>query len=225
MVASFEAGLAERMNKKTDTHLMASPPRTPSSPGRTSPFPEQPPQSIHLSEQFTWYRMDWGTGGNKFPKHLTPRDTGKPWGNQTREGVSAFVSPPDVFADLGAQPELEQQKHIINRSIAPCSWTPRDTADDWAAALLARGTTVRLRDMKSSRPVTAFEKADARWEPGKHQRKSFKPTPVEELSPYAPHRRTPASQRGKPRFADELLSPPVDAVSAQDPRAAASPNR
>ena len=195
MPSSFEATQARWMNKRTDTHLMGGS----SSPDRRSPSPEPRPaksstsalRAMNLSQPFTWYRMDWGTGGNKFPKDLAPRDTGGPWNIQGRPGVAAYKPPPDVFADLGTQPELEYQRYLINRSIRPGNWTPRDTPEAWGAALLAKGTVVLSGD-KSSKPFSDVEKLDAAWEPTKHQRKSFKPVPVEELSPCVLAHRTPS---------------------------------
>ena len=221
------------MNKRTDTHLMSrtsSPePRMPSPPPRPIPGTPGRRASVGLSQPFTWYRADWGTGGNKFPVHLSPRDTGGPWEGHGRPGVSAFKSPVDAFAGLDQQPEKEYQRFILNRSIAHGSWTPRQTPEEWSSTLLAKGTVVLSGD-KSSKPFSTVEKLEFAWEPTKHVRKSFKPIPKEELSPCAHTPHLPATAPPPPppiqRLSTRLcLSGVVLVFHAQDPRLAEAQNR
>ena len=210
MPSSFEATQARWMNKRTDTHLMSrtsSPePRMPSPPPRPIPGTPGRRASVGLSQPFTWYRADWGTGGNKFPVHLSPRDTGGPWEGHGRPGVSAFKSPVDAFAGLDQQPEKEYQRFILNRSIAHGSWTPRQTPEEWSSTLLAKGTVVLSGD-KSSKPFSTVEKLEFAWEPTKHVRKSFKPIPKEELSPCAHTPHLPATAPPPP--------PPIQRLSTR----------
>ena len=188
MVCSFEVSLAQSMNKMTDRSLLWVDGRGTKARSAASPrlYDNRVP---HVSPQLAWYRCDWGAGGNVFAPHLTPREPGVPWNVAQREDAKpSYEPPPDLFAGLGAQPELDHMKRIMNRSIAPSGWKPRKTAAELGAELLPHSSRVRVTNTadKSTRPFTAGEKLAFTWDPAKHMRKSFKPPPVEELSPCAP---------------------------------------
>ena len=103
--------------------------------------------------------------------------------SKSRRQDASPGEPVDEMA--GESRELEHQRRIVSRSIAPGGWTRRSTHAEWKADLLWPSANVLSGD-KSSRPFTSGEKLDARWSPRDYQAKSFKPIPREELSPCAP---------------------------------------
>ena len=112
MVCSLEFEIARFCNKKTDTLLMYKP-LTPADHALAESI-EAPLGTPYLTEQMEWYRMDWGTGGNRFPPHLTPCEPGVPWTTSSRRAAErpSYEPPPDFFAGLGTQEELKHQQQI-----------------------------------------------------------------------------------------------------------------
>ena len=167
MVASFESALSRTANKRTDSRLLS----LSDSPSRERASPN------YISTENSWYRMDWGTGGNKFPADLSLRDPGVPW-SHPRASTTAYdarpqphPSPPYLFHGMGEPMEIHS--NIIGKSLAPSAWNSQDLSHTWARELLPRPFVPTL--VKSSRAYTSDEKRAPVWDTAAFKREAFKP--------------------------------------------------
>ena len=173
MVATFEHMLSRSGNKKTDSRLQTPFTATPLRMPSASPRPVSKP---FVSDQQSWYRSDWGTGGNVFPAHIRPADPGKPWNRPASSMAQQDARPAHLFAPLGQSPRT--MRDTLDRSLTSTGWVANYDAGKWATDLLPKRPgkiAASLGGDKCSRPYQTEEKASPFWQPAMHQRTNRKP--------------------------------------------------